>query len=256
VTPLPERTAVAAIEPPEGLSAVAQPENVVVYGLARPARKGQPVEVVLADPNLIPDELPETASLRQSWPESAAPSVELADCVIPMDESGKPEALSLAALEPAPERKAAQKSLAEPVPVEKQEVAQAAVPAKESEVVVSLEPAKERPPKAAPAPAAPHPVKTAPSASIAAVEHRSAPMAPSTLMEAGKCYIQIGAYTSYASLEAATQKLNGAFAVTVETGKSGTASLYRLFIGPLGRDETGVALVQVKSLGFRDAFLK
>ncbi|MCK7487345.1 MAG: hypothetical protein MZU97_18925 [Bacillus subtilis] len=29
-----------------------------------------------------------------------------------------------------------------------------------------------------------------------------------------------------------------------------------LFVGPLGRDETGVALLQVRSLGFKEAFLK
>jgi hypothetical protein len=31
---------------------------------------------------------------------------------------------------------------------------------------------------------------------------------------------------------------------------------WRVFVGPLSRDESGVALVRVRAMGYKDAFLK
>lgn len=252
--PAPDRKAVAAIEPPEGVYEAVQPESAEVYGLSQPSKLEEGVDVALSDPALVPDELPEAALLRQSWPESQAPSVELADCEIRMEDTGKPEAVYLASTEPAPEAEAARDELHEPaevamIPAEREETKEAETPTAaegESEIIVSLEPAEEKPPEA---------VK--PATSVATVsEAKSAPKEPSTVVVPGKYYIQIGAYKSQSSLDAATRKLGEGFPVTVETSKSGKASVYRLFIGPLGRDETGVALVKIRSLGFKDAFLK
>ncbi|NLJ46360.1 MAG: SPOR domain-containing protein [Treponema sp.] len=69
-------------------------------------------------------------------------------------------------------------------------------------------------------------------------------------------YIQIGAYRSSPSLDAAVSRLRDTFPVTVDTVQAGSGPVYRLFVGPLGRDETGVALLRVRSLGFKEAFLK
>lgn len=246
-------------------------ERAVVHGLNRPALTSIPIETALADPVLVPDELPDTALTREAWPAETAPKVALADLEIRMDETGKPEALDRELGEaPAPER-SPKVALEEPVPAaaaKRPSPASTVEPSapEESQVIVSLEPTPPRPPQSA-AEAVPGPaVSTAPAipatsaAPAASAEKptagRTESVSPAEGLVPGMYYIQIGAYRSSPSLDAAVSRLRDTFPVTVDTVQAGSGPVYRLFVGPLGRDETGVALLRVRSLGFKEAFLK
>ncbi|HSV56268.1 MAG TPA: SPOR domain-containing protein [Magnetospirillaceae bacterium] len=82
------------------------------------------------------------------------------------------------------------------------------------------------------------------------------PAAPSpTLLIPGRHYIQVGAYRSRSSLDAAAARLSDSFPIVVNEFESGSSTIYRLLVGPIGRDETGITLLKVRELGFREAFL-
>lgn len=272
--PRDSQPAAASIPPPEVLARAEAPagaaaETAVVHGLNRPSAVSSPVEAALADPALVPDELPEAAMTRKAWPEDPAPAVALADLEIRMDEAGKPEALSRDGAEAPESVPASDVNLEEPVltakaepaaeppaeppaePVPGPSAAEEEVPETgESEVVVTLAPAAPKPPEAPPKPA------SAPAASPAPAPKGSVPAPPPGSLVAGKYYIQVGAFKTSSSLDEAAARLREAFPVTVDAVPSGSGTIYRLFVGPLGRDETGVALLQVRSLGFKEAFLK
>jgi len=265
VMPMKEQQITAYLEIPESQEPEASEEDsAVVYGLEKPETLETPIEAELADASLIPDELPEAALLRQAWPVDPAPNAELADCEIRMDELGKPEAFSLAEM-PVTEERKPQAALEDPLDVQKETaIALSATPevsgsenGPESEKIISLEPAEAKPPESAPTVASAVSGKPMDKTSDVPKEQESKlTRITATTVEPGRCYIQIGAYKSSSALDAAVQMLDGSFPVTIETIKKGSSSLYRLFVGPLGRDETGVVLVRVKSFGFKDAFLK
>ncbi len=261
----------AALPAPEMSAPREVPEDkAVVHGLNRPSPSALPVEAALADPVLVPDELPETALTRKAWPEDPAPSVALADLEIRMDDSGKPEALSRGPSGVPDSERVPGVGLADPIVVAKAEPVQEpqpapavppaeSVPAEPTDVVVTMEPAAPKPPEtpikpavapAEPVAAAPVPVKPPLSPKEPAAVPDSSSLLP------GRHYIQVGAFKTPAAVETAAARLRGSFPVTVDTVTTGPSPLYRLFVGPLGRDETGVALLQVRSLGFKEAFLK
>lgn len=271
VAPLESKPVTAVLPAPEAAAIREVPEDkAVVHGLNRPAPAALPVEAALADPVLVPDELPDTALTRKAWPADPAPSVALADLEIRMDDSGKPEALSRNQTGSPDSDRAPEVGLAEPIAVAKTEPEKRpepspvippadSVPAEPADVVVTMEPAAPKPPEAPTKPTA------APAAPVAAapvpVRPSSPPKEPapapdSTSLIPGRHYIQVGAFKTTAAVETAAARLRGAFPVTIDTVTTGPGPLYRLFVGPLGRDETGVALLQVRSLGFKEAFLK
>ena len=254
VMPTPSRPVTAYMEVPESPEPeAAEDENALVYGIDTPETVALAPEAELADPTLIPDELPEAASLRQSWPEDTAPSVKLADCEIHMEEAEKPEAIGLSEAAPATEEEVPEAALGEPqiAAVEDTSASPTEPVGEDMETIVSIEPAEPKPPTSAP--------ETAPTSEPEKIaEERPASFSTTsfTKREAGKFYIQIGAFKNTDSLETAARKLYGNFPVTIETTGAGTSSLYRLFVGPLVRDETGIMLVKVRSIGFKDAFVK
>ena len=200
-------------------------EKAVVHGLNPPQAVELPVQAALADPVLVPDESQEAALTQEARPADPKPGVALTDLEIRMDEPGKPETPAQVPEGPAG-----------------------------AEVIVSLEPTAPKPPETTPKPSTPD----EPAAVVkTVVPAEKAPPAPaSTAFVKGKYYIQIGAFRTSAALDTAAARLAGSFPVTVDTISSGSSPVYRLFVGPLGRDETGVALLQVRSLGFKEAFLK
>jgi len=124
--------------------------------------------------------------------------------------------------------------------------------------VLSLEPADARPPEAPPvalvevAPAAPEEPE-APAPDIAA---NGAAFAES--LSEGAYYLQIGAYSNAAGVEAALSglELNAEYPYTVVPGVSRDRTVYRVFVGPLQEDEKGRALFMVRARGYRDAFVR
>jgi hypothetical protein len=104
--------------------------------------------------------------------------------------------------------------------------------------------------------ASPEPAKKIPTA----MEAPAKPSATTSLivekLKSGAYYVQVGVYNSDATLTAAAGSFGSKFPVTAEkiVGKSGTQ--YRLYVGPIARDESGIMVIRLKSLGFRDAFLR
>ena len=156
----------------------------------------------------------------------------------------------------------------------------------EGEVVVALEPTAPRPPEAAPAPASapiaqapaqPKPEPAEPAAAPAAQPSPSAPVAaapaakpvpgkplapPASVpvlvsLARGSYYVQIGVYGTSDSLDGAVKGFRSTYPLAVEKiVAKGGRDAYRLYIGPLSRDESGTILYRIKSMGYRDAFVK
>ncbi|MCF6335450.1 MAG: SPOR domain-containing protein, partial [Spirochaetales bacterium] len=69
-------------------------------------------------------------------------------------------------------------------------------------------------------------------------------------------YLQLGAYREeYSALDLAGQ-LEGIYPVTVYVSESRDVVSYKVMVGPLGLDESGVILYNFKSMGYQDAFLR
>lgn len=131
------------------------------------------------------------------------------------------------------------------------------------EYVVTLEPASPRPPVAkeptgeapvdkAPekpiAPAGPEPARAASAVTASAVTANP--------LEKGRYYIQIGAFATQAAASENVAGLRGGFPTLIQRSGVPGKETWRVFVGPLSRDESGVALVRVRALGYKDAFVK
>jgi hypothetical protein len=157
-------------------------------------------------------------------------------------------------------------SPSESIAAEKPAEGAAAIPP--GEQIVSLEPAAPRPPQVAVAPAAaapataPQPASPAPVATLTGPGPAGAALPPSSVpmlkgLAKGSFYIQIGVYGTNGALQSAIRGFKSSYPLAVESvaTKVGKAA-YRLFVGPLSRDEGGVVLIKIRSLGFKDAYLR
>lgn len=121
-----------------------------------------------------------------------------------------------------------------------------------TEYIVAIEPTSPKPPEAT-APAA-KPAEAKPAETKAPVS--PAAVVVSGALEKGRFYIQIGAYASEAAAKDAASRLSVGYLVVVQQVTSRGKATWKVFVGPLSRDESGVALVRVRSMGYRDAFVK
>lgn len=159
-------------------------------------------------------------------------------------------------------------SPSESLAAERPQPAGAAV-AEGGEVKIALEPTIPRPPEKVALPPSPLPetaaAKTAPApaqaATPATIGGRPAEVPASvpllTSLERGFFYVQIGVYGSNDSLLGAVEGFRSTYPLAVEkvNAKGGNVA-YRLYVGPLTRDESGLVLFKIKSMGYRDAFVK
>ncbi len=130
------------------------------------------------------------------------------------------------------------------------------------EYVVTLEPASPKPPVSAPEtkaivakePAAKEPEK--PIAPAGPEPARAASAVTASPLEKGRYYIQIGAFASQAAASENVAGLRGGFPTLIQRSGVPGKETWRVFVGPLSRDESGVALVRVRALGYKDAFVK
>ncbi|HET7839243.1 MAG TPA: SPOR domain-containing protein [Rectinemataceae bacterium] len=72
----------------------------------------------------------------------------------------------------------------------------------------------------------------------------------------GSFYIQVGVFGSSEAIQKAAGGFASGYPLAMERVEMKTGSAYRLYVGPLSRDESGVVLYRIKSLGFKDAFLR
>ena len=75
-------------------------------------------------------------------------------------------------------------------------------------------------------------------------------------LERGKHYIQVGAYRSETVAAETVSVLRMDYVIVLDSQPGAGSAVWKIFVGPLGRDESGMALLRVRSLGFKDAFLK
>jgi Sporulation related domain. len=76
-------------------------------------------------------------------------------------------------------------------------------------------------------------------------------------LERGKYYVQIGVYGTSDTLKAAIARVSAQYPMALQrmTTKGGAVA-YRLYVGPLQRDESGLLLLRIKALGYKDAYIK
>ncbi len=111
-------------------------------------------------------------------------------------------------------------------------------PADEDGLILRLEPAEPRPP-------------------MTVDEWALAHLPLAGELEASSYYLQLGAYSSPRSARNVIDRFSTEgypFIVTAVPREDST--LYRVYVGPLVRDETGIVLRQVRARGFRDAFVR
>ena len=224
----------------------------------------QPIESIEAGPQASPEALAEAALAE---PESADILPEASAQALAKEspaQSSSPEAELSQPATPSPEESIAVEKPAEAV--------------EGGEVAISLEPTEPRPPQAGPgAPAeaaapAPEPLvaeapiaPTVPASSAPVAEAEAlakAAEAPASIpllasLSHGSFYVQIGVYGSNDSLVGAVDGFRSTYPLALEkVSAKGGQEAFRLYVGPLSRDESGLVLYRIKSMGFKDAFVK
>jgi len=256
----------------------------VLEGGERPMPQPSEGAASLSEPEFVlaPDELPEELLPRLAEPAPAVPEVALAEIdmsAVPSPAAAPTGPEALVAERPEGPGIAAEAELADPsAPAPSESLGgekPALAPAAAGETVIALEPTAPRPPEkaGAVAPAAPAP---SPAAAIAPIAPPAPTPAPASAVKAagrpaeapasvplltalarGSFYVQIGVYGSNDALLGAVEGFRSTYPLAVEkvSAKSGAAA-YRLYVGPLTRDESGLVLLRIKSMGYRDAFVK
>jgi hypothetical protein len=266
--------AAEAAAPTEEAASAAPAEATASAAPAAEAEK--PAEVADVEPELAAE--PEAAAeAAPAEPVAAAEATESAETA----ESA--EAAAPAAAEPAVVAAAEPEAPAEPAMAESPD-------GENADVVLSLEPTAARPPvaeaalaapesaaateaPAAVAPAAGAPAAVAPiaspsgsavaakPASVARVSHPAQDPVGVPRIESlakGYYYVQIGVYATDEALKAAIAAFSsGKYPIAYERleGRA-TTTEYRIYVGPILRDESGLLLKKIQAMGFKDAFLK
>ncbi|MDC7235015.1 MAG: hypothetical protein PQJ58_17405, partial [Spirochaetales bacterium] len=74
-------------------------------------------------------------------------------------------------------------------------------------------------------------------------------------LEKGSSYIQLGAYSTSESIYSEIEAIEARYPMIVWTESRGGAPIYKLLIGPLTEDETGVLTYRFRDSGYADLFL-
>lgn len=69
-------------------------------------------------------------------------------------------------------------------------------------------------------------------------------------------YLQLGVFSEEGSARVAAARIGAGYPVTIQRTASGEATWYKLFVGPLSPDESGVLLFRFRRAGFSDAFVR
>ena len=245
---------------PESLYA-ADDESVESEEESQPVAEVSPIEQ--------PDELTTNEAVAEVTPvepeEEAPEAVAEVTPVEPEDDTAavEPEAIAeeplphedavpLVAAEPEPKASSAG-SMEEPlavVPVEQHIMLVPAEPkAPRQEDVPSLPPTK---PTGVAAPQTEAPVVTAQQPPV----HPAEELFVTDGLQKGSFYVQIARFTDMLNVQSFVQRYGKQYPISVEKNGTGSGSFYKVYIGPLQKDERGAALETFQRLGFKDAFLK
>ena len=259
-----EEGAVAELDEPSAVQSTQGAAAPVAIADAQPS-PGQEPPAELGEPEVpAPQE-----SLSAEKPEAVEPGQAIAELAEPNAAASPAAAAPETATAVSAEKPALASSPtaelaapAVPSPAESLSGEKPAMP-KPGEAIVALEPAEPRPPQTAnvaPAaeskPAQPAAVATVrgPSPSGAAEPPASIPILKG--LAKGSFYVQIGVYGTNDSLKSAIAGFKSTYPLAVERLPTKAGAAYRLFVGPLSRDESGVVLIRIRSLGFRDAYVR
>ena len=69
-------------------------------------------------------------------------------------------------------------------------------------------------------------------------------------------YIQLGAYSEEAVARQLEARYGATYPIGITSARTGGKNLYRVVVGPLAEDETGMMLLRFQSFGFPDAFVR
>ncbi len=120
---------------------------------------------------------------------------------------------------------------------------------------ISMEPTTPKPPSPAKDAVIP-PISKELNSGVAEPAHTSYSFKLVSDLEKGKYYIQLGAYASQTLSFENASKLGLAYPAIIQSVKSSGKESWKLYVGPLSRDESGLMLVKVRAMGFKDAFVK
>ncbi len=288
--PQPETPADAEPQPEPETAAGLVPGTEPATPAAAPAELTAPEEspqLQTAEPLLAVDEktqalppAPEAVAAAEPAPEiaPAAPAPEAVAAAEPAPEIATEEPTP-AAVEPEPQAALADSAPVAPAAPEpstaEPEPAAVTDEAQQGELVYSLEPSAPRPPEAsaaaaapAPVPAVPAPVPSSEPEQPSAVSVPASAILPGTTgeppslprietLDAGRYYVQIGSFTTSEALNRAIGIFKARnYPLVYQTVSSKNGTQYRLLVGPLNKDESGLLVRSVRALGYKDAFLK
>ncbi|MBU0934791.1 MAG: SPOR domain-containing protein [Spirochaetes bacterium] len=270
-----------------------------VFELAYPQRLDRELSVLLENPDMAPEELPQQFLSWQEAPQPLVPSVDLVDGVLVLKDEERPlafaretpyfeavetqvelavaetKAVEQPSISDRPAQPAAETPVAVPLadaevmkpapavasvvetpaaPAAAPTAAPATAPAAAAETVVTMQPTAPRPPETAARPTAPAATSTPPA--ITAPAATPAAAAPMQTLQRGLFYIQLAAYSSESAAREAAAGLVSSYSYLIEPVTVRGSRMFRLYAGPFNRDESGLVLMQLRSSGFRDAFVK
>lgn len=242
-------------------------EHADAFSRTVPALSTTDARTDLAWPELEADGIPEVVLSHLAEPALSVPATSLAEGELVLPSNQGPSAVALetpvyGAAETSVELVDAEEHKPETAPMAagpEPEPAPAVPLESPRDHIVSIEPTTPKPPVAAttPTPPAAVTVPATPAAPAVAPARTSAGAAVvTTPLQKGRYYIQIGAYASEAAARDAGYTLGSRFSTVVQKTTEKGKDTWRVFVGPLSRDESGLALVKVRSMGFKDAFVK
>lgn len=185
--------------------------------------------------------------------------------MVELPPAAAPGAALVATPDPSVEREPDVQPDVQPEPAAPERIAEVPAP-DENGLVLRLEPAEPRPPAAPVEPElkpevvtpVPEPVRPAPVTPerVTIDEWALASLPIADRLEPSSWYLQVGAFASPRSARNVIDRLEAGFPYTVTPVDIDNRTVFRVFVGPLEQDETGLVLRELRARGHRDAFVR
>ncbi|UTC51719.1 SPOR domain-containing protein [Treponema sp. OMZ 855] len=121
---------------------------------------------------------------------------------------------------------------------------------------VMLVPSEPRVPMKEFIPVPKEPEKPALPAAAPVVTQPAEELYTANVLTKGAFYVQIGRFKDMLNVESFVQRYGKQYPIAVEKSSTAQEVFYKVYVGPLKKDEQGATLETFQKLGFKDAFLK
>lgn len=121
---------------------------------------------------------------------------------------------------------------------------------------VMLVPSEPRAPMKEFIPIPKEPEKPALPAAAPVVTQPAEELYTANVLTKGAFYVQIGRFKDMLNVESFVQRYGKQYPIAVEKSSTAQEVSYKVYVGPLKKDEQGATLENFQKLGFKDAFLK